>query len=428
MGTIFLLPEEVRSKISAGEVIEGPAECVKELMENSLDSGATRVEVEVLKGGKRYILVADNGEGIASEDIERAILGGATSKIRSFEDLAYLRTYGYRGEALHTIASVSKMVLRSRFFQEDMGREIRVEGGNIKNIRSIGMQVGTQVEVFDLFYNLPLRQAFMSREDTERNRIYKVFKLLALANPHVSFTLKAEGRTVMSFTTSQLPERVEDVLGGRYEHLSHERDGIKLNVFLSVEKGKGEVYLFVNRRPVFNRGLVEYLKKLTGKKYNCLCYLELPPYLVDVNVHPKKWEVKLKVEGKIKEMIRETIRKVNYPKPPSLIKQEEVKYKVEPRLIGILEDTLILAVYGDYLYFFDQHLLSERYNYEVKKENPDRACRSSIKAGQKLDEETARELLKRWLYLENREVCPHGRPIYYRLYLGEIYKKLGRSY
>lgn len=425
---IFLLPEEVRSRISAGEVIEGPAECVKELMENSLDSGATRVEVEVLKGGKRYIRVADNGEGIASEDIETAILGGATSKIRSLEDLAYLRTYGYRGEALHTIASVSKMVLRSRFFQEDMGREIRVEGGNIKSIRSIGMQVGTQVEVYDLFYNLPLRQSFMRREDTERSRVYKVVKLLALANPHVSFTLKAEGRTVLNLTTSQLPERVEEVLGGRYEHLTHEEEGVKLDVFLSLDEGKGETYLFVNRRPVFNRELIEHLRKLTGKRRNCLCYVELPPYLVDVNVHPKKHEVKLKVEGKIREMIRDALKKVSYTKPPSLIKQEEVKYELEPQLIGTVDDTLILAVYGDYLYFFDQHLLSERYNYEVKKENPDRACRYSIKAGQRLDEETARELLRRWLYLENREVCPHGRPIYYRLYLGEIYKKLGRSY
>ncbi len=421
---INLLPEEVKSRIASGEVIEGPAECVKELMENSLDAEATKVEVEIIKGGKRYIAVRDNGVGIPSEDIKKAILSGATSKIRSLEDLQSINTYGFRGEALHAISLVSRLILRSRFYQEEVGREIRVEGGRVVSEREVGMPVGTHVEVYDLFYNLPLRKAFLKKEDVERRRIYRVFKALALANPSVAFRLEAEGKEVFNFkAVKDLKDRVEEVFEERFEHLSGEEGPFKVDLFLS-DRAKDH-FLFVNRRPVSNEALMDYIRRSVDKK-SCLCYIYAPPYLVDVNVHPKKTEVRILREGKLKELIGRLLS--NRHLTGLSLRQKSKEYTLEPELIGIIDNTLIVARYGDYLYFFDQHLLAERYNYEVKGLAPERACRASIKAGDRIDERMAKELLKRWISFENKEVCPHGRPMYYRIYLGDLYKKLGREY
>lgn len=421
---INILPQEVKSRIASGEVIEGPTECVKELIENSLDAEATRVEVEIVKGGKRFIGVKDNGFGIPSEDIKKAILGGATSKIRSLEDLQSISTYGYRGEALHAISLVSKFILRSRFYQEELGKEIRVEGGRVVAEREVGMPVGTHVEVYDLFYNMPLRKAFLKKEDTERRRIYGVFKALALANPSVAFRLEAEGKEVFNFrVVGDIKDRVEEVFEERFEHLSGEEGPFRVDIFLS-DRTKG-LFLFVNRRPVSNEGLVDYLRRFVSKKA-CVCYIQVPPYLVDVNVHPKKTQVRILKEGKLKELIGKILSNRHWT--GLALRQSTKSYYLEPELIGIIDNTLIVAKYGDYLYFFDQHLLSERYNYEVKGLTPEKACRVSIRAGDRVDERMAKELLKSWLGFENKEVCPHGRPMYYRIYLGELYKKLGRDY
>ncbi len=422
---INLLPDDVKSRIASGEVIEGPAECVKELMENALDARANKVEVEIVKGGKRYIGVRDNGIGIPSEDIKKAILSGATSKIRSLEDLQSINTYGFRGEALHAISLVSRFILRSRFYQEEVGREIRVEGGKVVSEREVGMPVGTHAEVYDLFYNLPLRRAFLKKEDVERKRIYNLFKALALANPSVSFRLEAEGKEVFNFkAVKDLKDRVEEVFEERFEHLSGEDGPFKVDLFLS-DGAKG-LFLFVNNRPISNRSLTEYIKRSTGKWKACVCYIQTPPYLLDVNIHPKKTEVKILREGKLKELIGRTLPNRNWT--GISLKQSTKGYALEPEFIGIIDNTLIVAKYGDYLYFFDQHLLAERYNYEVRGLTAQKACKASIRAGDKIDEKMAKDLIKSWLSFENKEVCPHGRPLYHRIYLGDLYKKLGREY
>ncbi|MDW8067206.1 MAG: DNA mismatch repair endonuclease MutL, partial [Aquificaceae bacterium] len=422
---INLLPEEVKSHISSGEVIDGPAECLKELLENSIDANATRIEVEILKGGKRYICVKDNGYGIPSEDLPKAIMSGATSKIRTLEDLQNLNTYGYRGEALHAISLVSRMVIRSRFYQEETGRELRIEGGKVIAQREVGMPVGTQVEVYDLFYNVPVRRSFLGSEDKERRRIYRVFKELALANPHIAFRLEAEGREVFNIKPAKdLRDRSEDVLRQKMEYISLEDPPVRVELILSLEKGKRESYLFVNGRPVQNKKLIEHLKTYGGIT---VCHLQIPPYLVDVNVHPKKTEVKIHLEGRVRELLKKAFNLRHKHSLPTLA-QEKPEYSLEPEFIGIIDNTIIVAKYGDYLYFFDQHLLSESYNYEFKGLNEDKACRVSIKAGERLSVQTARELLRWWVQLKNKESCPHGRTLYYRVYLGELYKKLGRVY
>ncbi len=424
---INILPDDVKNRISSGEVIEGPGECVKELMENSLDAGAAFVDVEVIKGGKKYISVRDNGVGIPSEDISRAIMSGATSKIKALEDLQSLSTYGFRGEALHAISLVSRMVLRSRFFQEELGKEIRVEAGKVVSEKLVGMPVGTHVEVYDLFYNMPVRSAFLGKEDTERRKIYRIFKSLALANPKTSFRLKAEGKEIYHLKPAvDEKERAEEIFQIKLEHIIREEGPFQVDLLISVNREGRDFFLFVNGRPVQNKNLSEYVRKVSGKAGLVLCYVRIPPYLLDVNIHPKKTEVKILKEGNIKHLIKSSLE-LRHGHCSAMLYQKEKVYETDPELIGIIDNTIIVAKFGEYLYFFDQHLLSERYNYEVLKMDADRACRASIKAGDKLDERKVRDLLKFWLSFENKEACPHGRPIYYRIYLGDIYKKLQRG-
>ncbi len=418
------LPEEVRLKISAGEIIESPADCAKELIENSLDAGAKKVEVEVIKGGKHYISVRDDGMGIHPEDLPKVILPFYTSKIERFEDLLSLQSYGFRGEALHAIARVSRMSINSRFYQESVGYEIKVEEGRATHIREKGMAVGTRVEVFDLFYNLPVRRNFLKKEDTERAKVLRLVKDYAMAKPEVSFKFMAEGKEVLKLPSTQsTKDRLEELSQTKFEERELEREGIRLRVFLSLSQRKGEVKLFVNSRPVQNRALIDYIKRLAGKRI-VVCFLEIPPFAVDVNVHSKKLEVRFQREGKVKEFFGELFRRHQAYTP--MLKQEENLYRAEPELVGFLEYTVLIVRWMESLYFIDQHLLAERINYE-RGQSSNKACKGAIKAGDKLSPSQAKALIKEWLNLQNPHTCPHGRPIYYRLPLKEIYQQIGRG-
>ena len=424
---VKLLPSEVRRKIAAGEVIESPADVVKELVENSLDAKATKVEIEIHKGGKRFIRVRDNGTGIHPEDIEKVTLQGATSKIEKEEDLLNLVTYGFRGEALHSISSVSKFTLRSRYFQEKEGWEIKIEGGKFIGKERVGMSVGTEVEVSDLFYNLPVRKKFLKKDDTERKKVIELIKAYALVNPEVEFILFAEGREKLNLKRNSLRKRVEEIFETSVEELNEEREGVRLKAFVARNQKKGRFYLFINSRPIQNKNLKEYLKKVFGYKTLVVLFVHMPPFMVDFNVHPKKKEVKLMKERKFLELIRELAGSrrelVSVPK----LSQKTTTYENTYEIIGQLNNTLILVKSGEYLYFIDQHLLDERINYE-KTGDESIACRVSVKAGEKLSVERIKSMIKAWKKLENPHVCPHGRPIYYRVPLKEIYEKLGRIY
>jgi len=424
---VKILPPEVRRKIAAGEVIDAPVDVVKELMENSLDAKSTRIEIEIVKGGKRLIRVKDNGIGIHPEDIEKVVLSGATSKIEKETDLLNVETYGFRGEALYSISSVSKFRLRSRFYQEKEGREIEVEGGTLKSVRRVGMDIGTEVEVYDLFFNLPARKKFLRKEDTERRRITELVKEYAIANPEVDFLLFSEGKETLNLKKKDPKGRIEEIFNSSFEEETAEKEGIKVKAFISRNQKRGKYYLFVNSRPVYNKNLKEYLKKTFGYKTIVVLFIDIPPFLVDFNVHPKKKEVKFLKERKIYELIRAlSSRKHPILDIPSLHQKGEI-YKPLYEIVGQLNETFILVSDGNYLYFIDQHLLDERINYE-KNGNEEIACRVSVKAGENLTSEKIKKLIKEWQNLENPHVCPHGRPIYYKLPLKEIYEKLGRNF
>jgi len=425
---VRILSPEVRSKIAAGEVIGSPADVVKELVENALDAGATKVEVEISGGGKRLIAVRDNGTGIHPEDVDKVILKGATSKIESERDLLYLTSYGFRGEALHSIAAVSRMRISSRYYQEREGRRMEVEGGRILSIRKAGMPVGTEVEVRDLFYNLPVRRKFLRREDTERNRIRELIREYALANPRVSFSLISNGRSILSLAGAEEEERIAQVLGEGSDRLVAQRNFLKVRAYLFRNARRGVFYIFVNSRPVKNRNLREFLRKVLGYKTVAVLFLELPPYAVDFNIHPTKREVRFLKERKLLSTLRDMLTDDDGEPAADFLSQRIPSYIPDTRIVGQLNRTLIVAQRGDYLYFFDQHLLAERILYEEGgSDSQESACRASLKAGEDLSYERMEDLLRRWEDLENPHVCPHGRPLYYRIHLKEIYSRLGRE-
>lgn len=424
---VKILPPEVKRKIAAGEVVESPVDVVKELVENSLDANASRIEIEISKGGKKLIRVKDNGTGIHSEDVEKVILQGATSKIESEKDLLNITTYGFRGEALYSISSVSKFRLRSRYFQEKEGKEIEVDAGIVKGVRRVGMPVGTEVEVRDLFFNLPARRKFLKKEDTERRKIQELVKEYALTNPEVEFLFFSEGREVLNLKKGDLKTRVEEVFSERFEEITEEREGIILRIFVARNQKQGKYFLFINKRPVHNKNFKEYIRKVFGYKTLVVLYAELPPFMVDFNVHPKKKEVKILKERKFLELIKSLAGKNNPLITLPKLSQSMASYSPTYEIVGQLNDTFILVKDSEYLYFIDQHLLDERINYE-KLKNEDLACRISVKGGQKLSKKKIRELVKKWQNLENPHVCPHGRPIYCRIPLREIYEKLGRNF
>src|SRR5919199_428344 len=236
MGTINRLPPDLANQIAAGEVVERPASVVKELVENAIDAGARRITIAMELGGKRLIRVEDDGEGMTPEDARLAIERHATSKIRRADDLAAIRTLGFRGEALPSIASVSHFVLRTRARGRDSGTEIRVNGGAVASIVEIGSAEGTTVEVNDLFYNLPARRKFLKSDAAESAQVSRIVTQLALAYPDVGFTLTSAGRTVLQCPpAASLRDRLFQVYGEPSDLIDVRRDagGLRLTGFIA---------------------------------------------------------------------------------------------------------------------------------------------------------------------------------------------------
>jgi len=433
MGEVKLLPPEVRKLIAAGEVVERPANVVKELVENSLDARATKVEVETLNAGKKIIKVRDNGKGILKEDLPKVIKEGATSKIDGVEDLYAVDTYGFRGEALHSIAKISHLTLKSRHFSQERGAELYAVGGEVKRFAETAHPIGTTAIVENLFYNLPVRLKFLKSNRTERKRITETVLYYALARPDVAFYLEQEGKVVFDLKPASREERITQLFGLEYppDHAAAENELGKAEIYYHTNFGKNKFFLFLNGRPIFNRELQTYLRNRLGYRTLAVLFLELPPYTVDVNVHPRKEEVKFLRERKVLELVGNLFgNRRRTPTAVDLLAQPvKVEYETETskgfQILGQVEDTLIVAYRGGFLYFFDQHLLDEVANFELYGDET-KACKRSIKAGQKLPEEKMGELLKRWEELGEPKTCPHGRPLYYKLPLSEVYKKLDR--
>ena len=299
---IVVLPDELANQIAAGEVVERPASIVKELCENSIDARASRVDVEIEGGGVARVAVIDDGDGIPAAELETALIRHATSKISTVEDLTHIGSFGFRGEALPSIASVSRFEMSSRPRDAQEGRKLTNQGG--QRVEPCGMAVGTRVEVRELFYNVPARLKFLRSLATESAHISEVLDGIALANPGVTLSLHRDGRKVREYLrASDREERVRQVLSGWQLIRCHGQLGpLTLEAFLSPPErarvGANSLWLFVNGRPVNDRALARSIAHAYGSvlepgRYPVgVVYLDLPFELVDVNVHPQKAEVR----------------------------------------------------------------------------------------------------------------------------------------
>lgn len=307
MSIIKILPENLVNQIAAGEVVERPSSVVKELVENSIDAGSSRISIDLKDGGKSLIRIVDNGFGIGREDILLALLRHATSKIREESDLWSINTMGFRGEALASIASVSKLILKSRTKDDISGFKAECFGGDMGSISDVAMSQGTEIEVIDLFFNTPARQKYLKKDSTELTHITSLMNSIALANPSVSFKLTHNDKIVMDLPKStDLISRISDIFGNStsenmlplfYGGSSFQIDGFIGKPILSRSSTKHQ-YFFVNGRPIQHFLLANTIKSayhsmlMENKKPVFIINIKIDPSLVDVNVHPKKLEVR----------------------------------------------------------------------------------------------------------------------------------------
>ena len=318
MAKVRILSDRVANQIAAGEVIERPAAVVKELVENALDAGATRIEVEFRHGGRSLMRIEDNGHGMSRDDALLALERHATSKIAEAADLDRLASYGFRGEALPSIASVSRFELQTREQGSDAGTEILVNGGKFVHVRDCGRPVGTRIEVTHLFNSVPARRKFLKTDQTEAAHIVQCVRLYALACPRTSFTLIEDGRVVFrSPECSTLAERIAEIFGRQTAEalvpLDAAEEGLALHGLIG-RPGVGrstrhEMIVFVNQRPVdsrtLNYALIEsYHESLPKGRYPlAFVFFECDPASVDVNVHPAKREVRFRSEPAVRGFV-----------------------------------------------------------------------------------------------------------------------------
>jgi len=320
---VHILPEQVASQIAAGEVVERPASAVKELIENSIDAGARNLAIEIERGGLGLISVIDDGCGMGREDAILSLRRHATSKIRSASDLVAIRTLGFRGEALASIASVSKLRMQTQRSGDGHGSELLLTGGEIEEERACAVAAGTRIEVRELFFNTPARLKFMKTLPTEQAAIAEVIQRLALMNHTIAFSLVADGREMFSFPRANSPlERVRQTFGGKLAsqmlQFSLVRNGLRVGGLATMSQESFAtprmIFTFVNGRAVrdklLSRAVTNAYQTLMprGRHPAVVLFLELRHDEVDVNVHPMKTEVRFKNSGAVFDAVYHALR------------------------------------------------------------------------------------------------------------------------
>ncbi len=323
MSKIRVLPDNLANKIAAGEVVERPASIVKELLENSIDAGATRIEVSIESGGRRMIRVSDNGEGMNRDDAILAFERHATSKIRTVEDLEAILTLGFRGEALASIASVSRAKMRTQRDADLVGSEVEISGGKMYAVRDAAIARGTEIQIKDLFFNVPARRKFLKSEATESFHIANLVTHYGLAHPQLSFKLINNGRETLNVVpAADLRERAYQIFGdsfiGDLIEVERAAGDMVIRGFVSSPSAarttRDNQYFFVNRRYVKDRLLARALSEgframiPSGTFPSAMLFVEVPPHEVDVNVHPAKTEVRFFRSAIVYDLVRDAIR------------------------------------------------------------------------------------------------------------------------
>jgi len=319
---IRLLPDSVANQIAAGEVIQRPASVIKELVENAVDAGAKQIDVLVTDAGKTSIQVIDDGKGMSETDARLAFERHATSKIRNAADLFALRTMGFRGEALASIAAVAQVELRTRLEGEDLGTSLCIAGSKVESQETVACPKGSNFQVKNLFFNVPARRKFLKSNQTELSNILTEFERIALVNPEVSFTLHHNGTEMLNLPAIQLKQRIMGVFGKKInqELLSVEVDTtmVRISGFVgrpeSSRKKGARQYFFVNgrymRHPYFHKAVMDAYEQLVpvGEQVSYFLYFDVEPANIDVNIHPTKTEIKFENEQAIWQILSAAIK------------------------------------------------------------------------------------------------------------------------
>ena len=432
MGNIVLLDDLTINKIAAGEVIENPAAAIKEMVENSIDAGATEVTVEIKNGGKTLIKITDNGKGILKSDLPLAIERHATSKLRQIEDLEKIDSFGFRGEALASISSISKMTIISKTNNDTLATKMIVEAGDIIEITEDAGKTGTTIIIENLFFNVPVRYKFLKNDVTEFKHIKSSIEKIAISNPHVSFKLINNGNEVLRTSGNGKLEDVIYVIFGKkisqnlvkvnYEEAGIEVTGFIGNTTIAVDSRKDELF-FLNKRYIQNKTLYSSADEAfkgdagIGKFSFATINLKMSPSFYDVNIHPTKKEVKFKDEALIYRVLYTAIKNailskeflgnksteenreyvnsefkyvtnhfinseeiktnssnenidnsINNQDANDIIKRDNAR-KIDYKFIGISFKTYIMIEIGNEMYLIDQHAAHERIMYEQIKNN-----------------------------------------------------------
>lgn len=320
---IRLLPDSIANQIAAGEVVQRPASAVKELLENSIDAGSTRIKLIVKDAGKQLIQVIDNGIGMSPTDARMSFERHATSKIRQSEDLFNIKTFGFRGEAMASIAAVAQVEMRTRSGQEELGTLLKVEGSEVKLQESVACERGTSISVKNLFFNVPARRNFLKSNPVELRHIMDEFQRVALAHPEIEFSFYQNDLETYTLKADNLAQRIVDLFGKGYREqlipCREETDFVDIKGFIGkpefAKKSRGEQFFFVNNRYIkssyLNHAVMFAYDKLIGDDSFpfYVLFIEIDPKKIDINVHPTKTEIKFDDEKTVYAMVRAAVKK-----------------------------------------------------------------------------------------------------------------------
>ncbi|MCZ6776555.1 MAG: DNA mismatch repair endonuclease MutL [Ignavibacteria bacterium] len=320
---IRILPEHLANKIAAGEVIQRPASVVKELLENSLDAGARNLVLVIGDGGKKLVKLVDDGVGLDENDAVSSFLRHATSKIATYEDLEGIETYGFRGEAIPSIAAVGRVIMKTRRFDDEVAAVVQVDGGGGPRLSKEGREPGTSVIVQNLFYNVPARRKFLKSSNTEFRHIYEVVQRVAISHPEITLQFISDDDTILDLKPGTLEQRLLDIFGDRRVEgmvwIEERSDYLSVSGYIGKptfgQKSRVNQYLFLNRRYIVNRNINHavfsaYENLLIKGAYPFfLLFIDIDPHRVDVNVHPSKLEAKFEDEQQIYRFVSSLVRK-----------------------------------------------------------------------------------------------------------------------
>ncbi len=326
---IHLLPDSIANQIAAGEVIQRPASVVKELVENAIDAGADSIQLIIKDAGRTLIQVIDNGKGMSATDARMAFERHATSKIKSADDLFSLRTMGFRGEALPSIAAISQVELRTRKEEDELGTLLQISGSRVESQECIACPSGSNFSVKNIFFNVPARRKFLKSNDTERRNILTELERIVLVNPEIEFSFAENDIEVLRYPAANLRQRIVNVVGKNFNQqlisIDIETSLVKIKGYVgkpeSARKTRALQYFFVNgrymRHAYFNKAIISAFEPLipTGENPNYFIYFEVDPSTIDVNIHPTKTEIKFENEQPIWQIlfaaVKEALGKFN---------------------------------------------------------------------------------------------------------------------